>query len=468
MWHLKLDTCSRISVAVSYSSMLAVTVCCAPRKAPPLTATAVGNGQAATPASSRPLVVATVGASASGKYRNLFAELGKPAAEIDAKVARAYAQLFHGNPNDEAVMFGAGSNDNGPLAYVVDVGNNDIRSEGMSYSMMIALEVDRKDDFNAIWNWAKSYMCHNDPSHPAYGYFSWQMRKDGTAIDEMPAPDGEEYFATALLFAAHRWGNGSGIYDYKSQAFALLDAMKNRKPITGMVNGSRETTGTALFNTEQKMVRFTPDTGNFSKNTDHSDPSYHVPAFYELWALWGPEGDRAFWADAAKTSRDYFVKAANPTTALTPDYAHFDGTPKAASWDPGTANFRWDAFRTAMNWSVDAAWWAKDPRETELSDRLLAFFASQGPKYHCNYTLDGKSLKADESLGLIAMNAVAALAATQPRAWQFVDELYRRSPPKGTWRYYDGMLYAMAMLHLSGKFQIYAPPVVAAAPAAKR
>ncbi|HMA95124.1 MAG TPA: glycosyl hydrolase family 8, partial [Polyangiaceae bacterium] len=238
----------------------------------------------------------------------------------------------------------------------------------------------------------------------------------------------------------------------------LLDKMKNRKPITGTVNGKREATVLALFHPEHKMVRFTPDSGNFAKNGDHTDPSYHLPAFYDLWALWGPEADRAFWADAAKASRDYFVKVTHPKTALSPDYANFDGTPKAASWDSGTANFRFDAFRTAMNWAVDAAWWAKDPREIELSDRLLAFFAAQGPNYRNNFTLDGKPTSDNDSLGLIAMNAVAALSATHPRAWRFVDELYQWRVPKGKWRYYDGMLYLMAVLHLSGRFQIIMPP----------
>lgn len=406
--------------------------------------------------------VATSGAYATNKYRNLFTELGKAPGEVDAKLRQAYDQLFHGDPNGEAVMYPAGRNDDGPKAYIMDTGNGDVRSEGMSYGMMIALQYDRKDDFDALWNWAKSHMYHSQESHPAFGYFSWQMRPDGTAIDEMPAADGEEYFAMSLLFAAHRWGSGKGLFNYKQQALTILDNMRNRQEITGMANGKRDVTAVALFNSEHKMVRFTPDTGNFAKNGDHSDPSYHLPAFYELWALWGPESDRSFWSEAAKASREFFVKAAHPATGLTPDYANFDGTPKAASWDAGTANFRYDAFRTAMNWSVDAAWWAKDTREIELSDRLLAFFEAQGPAYPCNFTLDGKATNRDQTLGLVSMNAAAALAASHPRAWKFVEAIYQRSPPTGKWRYYDGMLYMLSMLHLSGNFRIYLPPGSAA------
>lgn len=466
MQWLKLGTDTRW-VAVSALACLAMSsgTSCVSRgggkgRPPHRGAVATANAQTSDASSAPTPTAANRGAFATGVYRNLFAERGRNGAEIDAKVSQSYAQLFHGNPETEAVMFSTGTNGNGPQAYIMDIGSGDIRSEGMSYGMMIAVEFDRKDDFDALWNWAKSHMYHGQTNHPAYGYFSWQMRPDGTAMDEMPAADGEEYMATALLFAANRWGSGKGIYDYKTEALSLLDQMRNRKPIAGTVNGKRQTTGVALFNSEHKMVRFTIDTGNYAKNGDHSDPSYHLPAFYELWALWGPEADRAFWAQAAQVSRDYFVKVTHPTTGLSPDYSNFDGTPKAASWDKDTVNFRYDAFRTAMNWSVDAAWWAKDLRETELSNRILSFFSAESARSHCNFTLDGKPTNDNETLGLVSSNAVAAIVATDPRASQFVDELFKQKPPTGKWRYYDGMLYTMALLHLSGRFRIFAPPDV--------
>ena len=351
----------------------------------------------------------------------------------------------------ETVYFDAGKNKNGPLAYICDINNNDVRSEGMSYGMMIAVQLDKKAEFDALWNWARTYMYHDDPKHPAYGYFSWSMKTDGTPNDEMPAPDGEEYFATALYFAAARWGSGNGIYDYKSHADRLLKDMKNRDLITGMTVTGIRTAGN-LFDVEHKMVRFTSDKENY----DHTDPSYHLPAFYELWALWGPEADRLFWSQAAAASRDFFVKAAHPQTALTPDYANFDGTPWAARWRPGSVHFQYDAWRTAMNWSMDWAWWAKDPRQRQLSDRLQAFFHTQGiDDYGNRFTLDGKQLGSDHSAGLVAMNAVASLAAAQPRSREFVKAFWNTPVPTGRYRYYDGMLYMLGMLHCSGQFRIW-------------
>ncbi|AUX22244.1 uncharacterized protein SOCEGT47_027450 [Sorangium cellulosum] len=270
----------------------------------------------------------------------------------------------------------------------------------------------------------------------------------------------QEYFATALYFAFGRWGNGEGIYDYRKEADNLLDLMKNRPDVTGTVisNGeTRTTTGTTLFNTQNHQIRFTPDAGNVETNGDHTDPSYHLPAFYEIWAKHGPEADRAFWAEAAEVSRDYFQLTVHPETGLSPDYANFDGTPKAASWKPESVDLRFDAWRTAMNWSVDWAWWAKDPREQELSDRIQAFFEGQGAGYANQFTLDGEPLSEDHSSGLVAMNAVASLAATHERKDDFVRSLWEFDMPSGQYRYYDGMLYCMALLHVSGEFRAYAP-----------
>jgi oligosaccharide reducing-end xylanase len=218
-------------------------------------------------------------------------------------------------------------------------------------------------------------------------------------------------------------------------------------------------TAGALFDLEHKMVRFTPDVVNI----DHTDPSYHLPAFYELWARWGPEADRIFWTQAASASREFFQKAAHPVTGLAPEYANFDGTPWASPRNRNSTNFAFDSWRTSMNWSVDWAWWGKDIRERQLSDRLQAFFEMKGiTTYGNQFALDGSNLSgnqfgSDHSAGLVAMNAVNGLAATHSRAKEFVEDFWNQPIPSGHYRYYDGMLYMMAMLHCSGEFKIWSP-----------
>ena len=393
------------------------------------------------------------GAVSTGRYRNLFIEAGISGKDVKQKVDAAFQQLFHGNPDTEAIYYESGKNANGKLAYVTDIAHHDVRSEGMSYGMMIAVQMDKKEEFDAIWNWSKTYMYRDEPGHPARGYFSWSMKTDGTVNDETPAPDGEEYYTMALYFAANRWGNGAGLYNYRAEADRLLNQMLHREVVTGQTKRGPYSAGN-MFEEKYKMVRFVPgvDRGGFT------DPSYHLPAFYELWAQWGPPADREFWEQAAQASRDFFQKATNPQTGLAPDYANFDGTPYAGRFNTGAANFRYDAWRTEMNWSVDWSWWAKDPRERQLSDRIQAFFASKGmATYGSLFTLDGNQTNATHAPGLIATNAAASLAATDPRATDFVKALWETPTPSGQQRYYDGTLYMMSLLHCSGQFRAWPP-----------
>ena len=393
------------------------------------------------------------GAFVTGHYRNLFAEAGHSRQEVSEKLSAAFQQLFHGDPGTQAVYFPAGKNANGPLAYVSDIGHSDVRSEGMSYGMMIAVQLDRKAEFDALWNWARTYMYHDSPGHPAQGFFSWSLKTDGTPNDEMPAPDGEEYFVMSLYFAAGRWGNGAGIYDYRREADRLLTKMRHRAVITGpTVLGPR--TGGDMIEPKHRMVRFSPAAGL----AEHTDPSYHLPAFYELWARWGPAADRPFWKKAAAASREFFQRATHPATGLAPEYANFDATPWASDWDKQSVHFRFDAWRTDMNWSVDWSWWAKDARERQLSDRLQAFFESKGISTYGNqFTREGTQFGGEHATGLVAMNAVASLAAAHPRAHDFVEALWNTPIPSGQWRYYDGMLYTLGLLHCSGEFRIWTP-----------
>jgi len=400
------------------------------------------------------------GANATGEYRNLFAEDGHSKSEIQAKTKAAYKQLFHGDAQTEAIAFSAGKNANGPLMYVTDWANHDVRTEGMSYGMMITVQLNKKKEFNAIWNWAKTYMYITDPKAPSYQFFAWSCKTDGTHNSEGAAPDGESYFAMALLFASNRWGDGKGIYDYRAEAETLLTAMVHRPVISAPGKYGQHTVG-PMMNADPPMILFVPEVSP----EPFTDPSYHLPAFYELWAKWGPEADRAFWARTAEVSREFFVKTTHPQTGLAPSYANFDGTPHINRF-PQSGQFGYDAWRTASNWAVDWSWWHKAPSEQELSDRIQKFFAEQGiDKYGPVYSLDGKDMGAtpgltheDHPAGLVGTNAVAGLAATdRERAKQFTEALWNTPIPSGQNRYYDGLLYLMSLMHLSGEFRIIAP-----------
>jgi oligosaccharide reducing-end xylanase len=436
------------------------------------------------------------GAYKTDEYRDLFAELGHSPAESRAKIERAFQQLFHGDGQEERLYFETGANANGPLAYITDWANNDARSEGMSYGMMLAVQLDKKREFDAIWNWANTYMLITDPKNPSVGYFAWSMNTDGTPRSTGAAPDGEEYFVMALYFAAHRWGNGQGIYNYSSEADKILRGMRHHAVLTATgpfrihpedapfvrpdhpwpsPNNKRRAEEAAKSGTPLPVTRAPWDLAarpqtigpmveedysmiRFVANVDVkvTDASYHLPAFYELWARWGPAEDREFWGKAADVSRDLFGKVTGPETGLTPDRSKFDGAPVVRS-DGSTTPFEYDSWRSVSNWSVDYSWWKKDARETALTDRIQKFLYGQDiHSFADRYTLGGKPLSTRHSVGMVATTAVGSFAATPGAISKaFLEELWNTPVPSGEQRYYDGMLYLMSMMHCSGNFRIY-------------
>ena len=376
----------------------------------------------------------------TGVYPDYFAEwLGKSEQEVKVRLDSTFNQLFFGNDSTQRLYYPVAPD----MAYIEDITNADVRTEGMSYGMMIAVQMDKKNEFDQLWKWAKIHMQIQNGAHK--GYFAWHCKMDGTVLDSTAASDGESWFVTALFFASARWGDGQGIFDYRHEAQEILRTMlhKDSEPDHGLV--------TNMFNEKEKLVAFVPNV----EGSSFTDPSYQLPHYYELWARWSDKDDQ-FWCDAAAASRELLRKAANPITGLSPDYTRFDGS--SNDFWGGHGDFRFDAWRVGMNTAIDYQWFCRDTSEVTDCNRMLGFFYSQGIKTYGNqYTLDGKKLSNDHSAGLVAMNAVAALVSTNDNRKEFVEEFWNTPVPHGFYRYYDGMLYMLGMLQVSGNFRIYDP-----------
>ncbi|HTH14180.1 MAG TPA: glycosyl hydrolase family 8, partial [Spirochaetia bacterium] len=233
------------------------------------------------------------GAWKTGRYRNWFAELGLDEKAVQERIDTIWQTMFFGT-DDERIYVPVGDD----LGYVYDTGNDDVRTEGMSYAMMMAVQMGDRDVFDRIWRWSKRYMQHADGVFRHY--FAWSVNFDGTRRAEGPAPDGEEYFALALFFASHRWGDGPAPLDYSVQARTIL-----RECIHKGESGP----GDPMWEPSNGLIKFVP-------NVPWTDPSYHLPHFYELFALWADEEDRPFWARAAAASRAFLPRACHPVTGL--------------------------------------------------------------------------------------------------------------------------------------------------------
>ena len=159
------------------------------------------------------------GAFETGKYRNVFVEMGYKPADVDAKLKEVFNDVFRG-PNK--VYFEVGDT----MGYVSDIKNHDARTEGMSYGMMVAVQMGEKDIFDRLWRWTRKYMQHQKGIRE--GYFAWSCKTDGTRNSDGAASDGELYFITSLIFASNRWGNDTGI-NYKAEAKRILDCIQPKE-----------------------------------------------------------------------------------------------------------------------------------------------------------------------------------------------------------------------------------------------
>ena len=135
------------------------------------------------------------GAILTGVYRNVFKECGYRENEIKKRVEQTFETIFYGKEG-ERFYHEAGDD----MAYMEDTGNHDVRTEGMSYGMMVCVQMNKKKEFDSLWKWARTHMyVENGPNR---NYFVWSCGLDGSKNADGPAPDGEEYFAMALFFAS--------------------------------------------------------------------------------------------------------------------------------------------------------------------------------------------------------------------------------------------------------------------------
>lgn len=404
-------------------------------------------------------------------FRNVFLEFGYNKEEIDARLEETFQNMFYG-PEGEKIYYEVGDD----MGYFTDTGNNDVRTEGQSYGMMMCVQLNKKEEFDRIWKWTKTYMYLSEGVNA--GYFCWSNQTDGKKNSQGPAPDGEEFFAAALILASRRWGDGEGIFNYSNEAVAIMKAMLHN-PVP-------------MYDYETKYIKFVA-------GCNYSDPSYHLPHFYELYADELKKKaaeckdtaetdelikDAGFYEEAAVESRKYFEKSCHPETGMSAEYAQYDGTPFEGEWTQWGRHdyFYSDAYRTAANMGLDYSWCiVKNIEcaavEKERTAALRKFFEkevkfdSEGPHFGV-YEIDGKPVaKEDDSetassgvalhpYGLLATLAMSYLA-TAPEdgdkaegSWA-VRKFWELPLRKGRRRYYDNCLYLFAFMALSGNYRFY-------------
>ncbi len=375
--------------------------------------------------------------------RNVFRELGIPQEKIDKKIAETFDIMFYGD-EDSRIYHPVGPD----MGYIEDTGNVDARTEGMSYGMMMCVQLDKKEEFDRLWKWSMTYMYMT--KGPCAGYFAWSCKPDGTKNSYGPAPDGEEYYAMALIFASHRWGDGEGIYNYSEWARTILRDCIHR-------NAPGYKPGGQMWSDDNYLIKFVP-------GCPYTDASYHLPHFYELFADNCDPGDRDFWLNAAKASREYLHTACHEKTGLCSDYANFDGTVLEHSFNPNAGLHYSDSYRTVYNIALDWAWNKADPWQPEECRKVQRYFENAGENWAVVPRPDGTltDVKAMHPLAIKATKAAASIAALdgadddeKELAKRLAKELFETPLREGKRRYYDNCLYLFSLLMLAGEYREY-------------
>ena len=374
----------------------------------------------------------------TGEYRNAFGRIGVSDAEAASRLDEIFDTMFYGDESER--VYHPVRPD---MGYMEDTGNHDARTEGMSYGMMFCVQMDKKDEFDRIWKWSRTYMYM--PEGRNSGYFAWSVDPSGEPNANGPAPDGEEYFAMALIFASHRWGDGDGIFNYSHEARELLHTMISKE--------SAGDGGRNMFDPDNHLIRFVPD-------LDFSDPSYHLPHFYELFAENCYGEDAAFYKEATKASREYLHRACDPDTGMSAEYAHYDGTPYMPDKPFGRHDWYYsDAYRTVPNMVLDTLWFGTDEWQLEAIGNLQKFLDGKVSAQKGGvYLIDGTPVEDTDALhpvGMLASVAEGSAVLGGDLADKYLETIWNTPLRTGDRRYYDNCLYFFAFLALTGHYRIW-------------
>ncbi len=382
------------------------------------------------------------GAVSTGTYRNLAAEMDKT--DATSKLSAAWDRMFGTDSNYRLYV---PLNEN--MAYIYAPDSNDVRSEGQSWGMTIAVMMNRRDEFDALWNFAAAHQRNN--SGALAGTFAWQVKFNNNQpykADAAPAPDGELYFAFALLSADARWGSVGDI-NYYSEAMSVLKALQ-----THLMYGP----------SNHNVIMFSPHVSNVT------DPSYHIPAFYNYFGdrIKNSAADQRFWHFAAQESRKFLqAHLASAPNGLPTYLASTNGQPLTGNIFNGQPNpahwYEFDAWRVALNIGLDAHMYGAQNWHRNGVSAIHNFLRNQHNSNNCymqkyengiavsnNNHCANHGQKGANAVGLLASNSTT-------NANFFFNEFWASSFPSGEYRYYDGSLYMLSLLHATGQFRFYKP-----------
>ncbi|HTV22943.1 MAG TPA: glycosyl hydrolase family 8 [Polyangiaceae bacterium] len=247
--------------------------------------------------------------------------------------------------------------------------NNDTRSEGIGYGMVIAAYMGDQPTFDGLWRYYQRTSSN--------GLMNWKRNGcdgQGGGGDNGSAADADIDAALALIVADKQFP-GSG---YAADAGEILGAIRGQ-----------------LFDAGCQGVLMA---GNQFGGCDCVNPSYIPPGYY---VAYGSVEQQAFWTQARDASYTYFNAVSNPMTGLVPAWSQVNGSlqigcgPQVAGGG-GTNEYQADAARTPWRVAIDYQW-TGDARAQDFLQSIGGFAAGQQiMRIRDRYTLAGQRANANE------------------------------------------------------------------------
>jgi endo-1,4-beta-D-glucanase Y len=247
--------------------------------------------------------------------------------------------------------------------------NNDTRSEGIGYGMVIAAYMGDQPTFDGLWRYYQRTSTN--------GLMNWRRNGcdgQGGGGDNGSAADADIDAALALIVADEQFPNSG----YAADATEILGAIRGQ-----------------LFDGGCQGVLMA---GSQFGGCDCINPSYIPPGYY---VAYGDVEQEGFWNQARDASYTYFNAVRNPMTGLVPAWSQVNGNlqigcgPQVAGGG-GTNEYQADAARTPWRVAIDYQW-TGDARAQDFLQSIGGFAASQQiMRIRDRYTLAGQRANPDE------------------------------------------------------------------------
>ncbi len=301
---------------------------------------------------------------------------------------------------------------------------NETRSEGMGYGMILSAYFGEKGVFDSLFSFYKSKRTEE-----ALNLMAWQVTCSGIT-DPGSATDGDIDVAYALLIADNQWGG-----DYADEADSILTILQEHYFAT--CGGS--------------IYTMYPGCGEYGLwgGCELTDISYYSPGYFRVFAE--ATGD-AFWNEVAVDAYTVLNDGAHLSTGLVPDWQSYDGVPGG---DPPSGRddyYHYDACRTPWRMALDYIWNGNNTANS-WCDKISAFANGKGASDIVDgYELDGTAVGEYNNSSFVGGFAVGSVCYSQAMVDNFASRLLQLNGLGWDDQYFNFSLRCLYSLVLTGNF----------------